>query len=162
MASIFKQQYTAKDPKTGKRVKKKSQYWYIDFKAAGGIRKRVKGFRDKTATAQLAAKLEKEAELAESGIIDRFKEHRKAPLTKHLEDWRNSLIACGVTLKQADQNYRRALRILTESGLLINFKLLSGERISRPEKWNIIRQALPAVSPNGTTCGRLSSFQSGW
>ena len=68
MASIFKQQYTTKvkDPKTGeeKRVKKKSVFWYIDYKAVGGIRKRVKAFKDKTATAQLAAKLEKEAEQA--------------------------------------------------------------------------------------------------
>ena len=91
MASIFKQQYTAKEPKTGKRIKKKSACWYIDYKAAGGTRKRVKGFKDKAATAQLAAKLEKEAELAESGIIDRFKEHSKKPLSKHLEDWRQSL-----------------------------------------------------------------------
>ena len=67
MASIFKQQYTTSG-KDGKRIKKKSAYWYIDYKATGGTRKRVKGFKDKTATAQLAAKLEKEAELAEAGI----------------------------------------------------------------------------------------------
>ena len=66
MASIIRQQYTIKD-RNGKRIKKKSAYWYIDYKAAGGVRKRVKGFKDKTATAQLAAKLEKEAELAEAG-----------------------------------------------------------------------------------------------
>jgi len=47
MASIFKQQYTAKDPKTGKRVKKKTQFWYVDYKGLDGIRKRVKGYKDK-------------------------------------------------------------------------------------------------------------------
>ena len=53
MASIFKQQYTAKDPKTDKRIKKKSACWYIDYKGPDGIRKRVKAFKDKTATTQL-------------------------------------------------------------------------------------------------------------
>ena len=66
MSSIFKQQYTTKD-QNGKRIKKKSAYWYIDYKAAGGVRKRIKGFKDKTATVQLAAKLEREAELAQAG-----------------------------------------------------------------------------------------------
>jgi len=44
MASIFKQQYTTRD-KSGKKVKKKSAYWYIDYKTADGTRKRVKGFK---------------------------------------------------------------------------------------------------------------------
>jgi len=41
MASIFKQQYTTKDPKTGKRLKKKSKAWYVEYKDAGGIYKRI-------------------------------------------------------------------------------------------------------------------------
>ena len=98
MASIFKQQYTTKDPKTGKRVKKKSQAWYINYKTAEGTRKRVKGFKDKQATTQLAAKLEKESELAQAGIVDRFKEHRLKPLSEHLNDFRKSL---GDTTKHA-------------------------------------------------------------
>ena len=69
MASIFKQRYTATDSK-GKKVKRKSQYWYIDYKNDDGTRKRVKGFKDKQATTQLAAKLEKEAELAEAGMVE--------------------------------------------------------------------------------------------
>jgi len=92
MASIFKQQYTTKG-KSGKRVKKKSTHWYIDYKTAEGTRKRVKGFKDKQVTAQLAAKLEKEAELAQAGIVDKYKEHRKRPLKEHFEDFRSSLEA---------------------------------------------------------------------
>lgn len=49
MASIFRQKYTVKDV-GGKTVRKQSQHWYIDYKAADGTRKRVKGFKDKTAT----------------------------------------------------------------------------------------------------------------
>jgi len=100
MASIFKQQYTSKDS-NGRTIKKKSAYWYVDYKAEDGIRKRVKGFKDKTATAQLAAKLEKESELEQAGIIDRFKEHRQRPLAEHLRDFETSLIAKGSTGKHA-------------------------------------------------------------
>ena len=118
MASIFKQQYTAKDRKTGKRVKKKSASWYVDYRAAGGIRKRVKGFKDKAATAQLAAKLEREAELAESGIVDRFKEHRTTPLLKHLEDFETALLSDGLTEHHAMTTRKRAEQVIESCGFL--------------------------------------------
>ena len=110
MASIFKQQYTTRDS-DGKVIKKKSAYWYVDYKAEDGTRKRVKGFKDKTATAQLAAKLEKEAELEQAGIIDRFKEHRQRPLAEHLRDFETSLIAKGNTEKHAKVTVSRVERI---------------------------------------------------
>jgi len=111
MASIFKQQYTAKG-KDGTRIKKKSKFWYIDYKGVDGIRKRVKGFKDKTATAQLAAKLEKEAELAEVGIVDRYKEHRKRPLAEHIEDFRESMLAKGGTVRHVEVTLSRITRIV--------------------------------------------------
>jgi integrase len=114
MASILKQQYTMINKITGERIKKKSAYWYIDYKGADGIRKRVKGFKDKTATAQLAARLEKEAELEDSGIVDKYKEHRKRPLAEHLEDFQKSLLAKGGTVKNAAQVKTRVERIFKE------------------------------------------------
>ena len=111
MASIFKQQYTAKDPKTGKRVKKKSKFWYVDYKGLDGIRKRVKGYKDKQATAQLAARLEREAELAAEGIVDKYKEHRKRPLKEHLADFKQALIAKGNTPEYCRLTHYRAERI---------------------------------------------------
>jgi len=102
MASIFKQKYTIRN-EMGKIIRKQSKYWYIDYKTADGTRKRVKGFKDKAATVQLAAKLEKEAELAEAGVIDRFKEHRKRPLKEHLEDFENALLAKGNTVRHIRQ-----------------------------------------------------------
>ena len=99
MASIFRQRYTFKD-KNGKTIRKHSKNWYIDYKAADGTRKRVKGFKDKQATSQLAAKLEKESELAQAGVVDRYKKHRQTPLSEHLEDFRKSL---GDTTKHARQ-----------------------------------------------------------
>jgi site-specific recombinase XerD len=111
MASIFRQEYTI-EGKDGKRVRKQSQYWYIDYKTADGTRKRIKGFRDKTATTQLAAKLEKESELAQAGIIDKYKEHRKKPLSEHLVDFKASLTNKGTTEKHACLVYNRAKAVI--------------------------------------------------
>ncbi len=110
MASIFKQKYTVAG-NNGKRIRKQSKFWYIDYKTADATRKRVKGFKDKQATAQLAAKLEKEAELAQVGIVDKYKEHRKRPLRKHLEDFLSSLQAKGNTPEYCNLTHYRAERI---------------------------------------------------
>jgi len=99
--------YTTKDTKTGKKVKKKSACWYIDYKTAEGTRKRVKAFKDKQATQQLAAKLEREAEQAQIGIIDRYKEHRKKPLVEHLSDFKTSLLAKGDSKEYVEQTLAR-------------------------------------------------------
>jgi len=101
----------AKD-KNGKTVVKQSPYWYIDYKTADGTRKRIRGFKDKIATAQLAANLEREAELAQAGIIDRYKKHRKTALVKHLEDFKVSLINKGTTEKHACLVYNRAKAVI--------------------------------------------------
>ncbi|UCG48757.1 MAG: site-specific integrase [Phycisphaerales bacterium] len=106
MASIFKQAYTIKN-KNGKRVRKKSKFWYVDYKAADGTRKRLRGFKDKTATAQLAAKLEREAEQAQIGIVDRYKDYHKKPLVEHLVDFRASLLAKGNTVQYVEQTLNR-------------------------------------------------------
>jgi len=129
MASIFKQQYTAKD-KTGRRIKKKSRYWYIDYKAAEGTRKRVKGFKDKQATAQLAAKLEKESELEQAGIVDKFKEHRKKPLAEHLNEFKASLVNKGTTEKHACLVHNRTKAVI-ENCKFVFMADVSASRVQR-------------------------------
>ena len=113
MASVFRQKYTVAG-NNGKRIRKQSKFWYIDYKTADGTRKRVKAFKDKQATAQLAAQLEKEAELAQAGIVDKYKEHRKRPLAEHLEDFEQSLLAKGGTVKNAKQVKSRVKRVFDE------------------------------------------------
>jgi len=112
MASILKQRYTTIEPETGRRIRRKSACWYVDYKAADGTRKRVKGFRDKQATVQLAAKLEKEAELARAGIIDKYKDHRSKPLLEHLADFKANLLDKGNTVKHAQLVYNRAKAVV--------------------------------------------------
>lgn len=112
MASILRQKYTTKD-KNGKRVCKQSKSWYVDYKTEDGKRKRVKGFKDKAATVQLAVELERNAELARRGIIDRYAEDRKKPLKQHLEDFHQSLLAKGNTVAHAKQTSTRAREIIS-------------------------------------------------
>lgn len=111
MASIFHQQYTTEDPKTGKKTTIKSKHWYIDYRTADGTRARIKAFKDKAATIQLAAKLERDAERTEAGLIDKFQEHRKKPLAEHLVDFKEVLLCQGATPRHAVGQYNRAVRI---------------------------------------------------
>ena len=130
MASVFRQSYTAVDPKDPtKRIKRKSQYWYIDYRTADGERKRVKGYKDRAATNQLAASLEKEAERTDSGMIDRFKEHRKTPLAEHLADFKQSLISGGGTVKNADLKAARIERVFETCGFAF-IQDISASRVS--------------------------------
>jgi len=110
MASVFKRKYTK--VVDGKRVKKQSKSWYVKYRDSEGIERRVRGYKDKIATQQLAAKLEKEAELGNAGVVDRYKEHRLRHLAEHLEDFSQSLVAKGDTTKQVKQVTSRVKRII--------------------------------------------------
>jgi len=110
MASVFKRKYNK--VVRGKKVKKQSKCWYVKYRDAEGIEQRVKGYPDKEATRQMAARLEKEAALAQEGVVDRYKEHRKRPLTEHLEDFQKSLLAKGNTVKHAELTLSRAETIV--------------------------------------------------
>ena len=182
MASIFRQMYTLKD-ENGKRIRKKSKFWYIDFKTADGTRSRIKAFKDKQATAQLAAKLEKEAELAQAGVVDRYKEHRLRPLIEHVEDFYKSLLAKGgrslvvssfdfdnytVTIQAGYSKHRRRdelpLRPDTAATLKAFFKgeLTSAQAFNVPDKpVKMFRKDLEdAKIPYVDESGRYADFHS--
>ena len=129
MASVFRRKYTKLVD--GKKVKKQSKSWYVKYRDAGGIERRVKGYKDKIATQQLAAKLEKEAELAREGIVDRYKEHRKKPLVQHLADFRQSLLDKGDTEDYARLTHNRVKAILTAC----NFVFISDIQPSRVQRY---------------------------
>ncbi len=111
MASVFKRKRRVKLA-SGKTVTKQSAKWHIKYADADGIERRVPAYKDKTASQQLAARLEKEAELGNAGVVDRYKEHRNRPLVEHLEDFRESLLAKGDTIKQVKQVTSRVRRII--------------------------------------------------
>jgi len=115
MARIFKQQYTTTGPDGRKRTCK-SRKWYLEYRDADRIRRRVPGFPDKQATQQLAAELERKAVQQESGLRDRFADHRKRRLREHLVDFRAELLAKGNTKDHADLVVSRVTRVLDGCG----------------------------------------------
>ena len=112
MASIFKPTYTKKDPdtgetekdpQTGEKVLRRLSKYYIKYRDADGIIRKVPGFTDKAATFQLAARLEREAELGKLGIVDPFEKHRKRPLKEHVEEFEKHLQDKGNTPEHVRQ-----------------------------------------------------------
>ncbi|HLB74998.1 MAG TPA: hypothetical protein VJJ98_13335, partial [Sedimentisphaerales bacterium] len=110
MASVFKRKYTKLVD--GKRVKKQSQHWYVKYRDVDGIERRVRAYKDKEASRQLAARLEKDAERSQEGMVDLFKEHCSKPLAQHLADFRQALADKGNTKAQVEQTIARVKRII--------------------------------------------------
>ncbi len=107
MASIFKPLRTIRMP-DGKRITKSYRTWYVRYRDGEGRERKRKGYRDKAATLQRAAEIERDVERQQSGLSDRFTEHRKRPLAEHLADWHQALLDRGNTKKHADLVKRRA------------------------------------------------------
>ncbi len=117
MARIFKQHYTESAPDGG-RVTRRTRKWYVEYVDGDGVTRRVPGYVDKQATAQLASELERKAGQRKAGLIDRFDEHRKRPLREHLDDWQAALVAKGNTAKYANLVSGRARRVHSECGFI--------------------------------------------
>jgi hypothetical protein len=83
MASIFK------------RSKRKNQPYWIQYTDHLGKRKTAKGFTDKGLSEELAAKLETEARLRKTGLVDaeqeQFAEKKLTPIGEHLAAFEASL-----------------------------------------------------------------------
>ncbi len=115
MASIFKRKRKITQP-NGKKIVRQSKCWYVKYKDADGIERRVKGYPDKEATKQMAARLEKEAALANEGVVDRYKDHRLRPLQEHVADFGQSLRAKGNKKGYVDTVLARLTRIVEGCG----------------------------------------------
>ena len=111
MARIFRQMYTTKDG-NGRRVKKQSKRWYVELRGSDGIRRRIPGYTDKQATQQLASDLERQAAREQAGLVDRFLEHRKRPLSGHVDDWHKTLLDKGATPEYAKLSLTRLRAVL--------------------------------------------------
>ncbi len=91
MASVFRKSYTYTNPKNGKKELRYNAKWYIKYKDADEVWQCVPGFQDKSATHELAAKLERESELGRRGVVNPYERHRKTPLATHVSDFKGQL-----------------------------------------------------------------------
>ena len=97
MAEVFRPIYTAPDPRTGGRIRKKSPTWWIRYYTPDGCRHKVKGYRDKKATEAMAAELERRGIRQDAGMFDPLDVHAKRPLAEHLADYVRYLAGKGDT-----------------------------------------------------------------
>ena len=112
MAAIFKHVYTKRDPKTGKRVSRKTRKWYVKYRDAKGVTRKVPGYTDKDATRKLAADLEQRAAREHSGLTDRFEQHRRCSITNHVDAFEIFLLARGNTQKHVQLKISRVRTVL--------------------------------------------------
>ena len=112
MASIFKKNISTIDPKTGLNVVKKSKKWWIKYRDADGFVRRIPGCTDKAATLQMAAKLEREAELKKAGVNDPYGAHMKRLLLEHLDAYERFLKAKGTSPQHVYQVVSRVKKVI--------------------------------------------------
>ncbi len=94
MASLIRRTYKATLP-DGTTEKRTCEHWTIQYRDAAGRIKRVKGFKDKAATRQLAAKLELAHARDEVGLVNPFKASIVRPIDEHVTEYLADLRASG-------------------------------------------------------------------
>ena len=90
----------------------KSKKWYARIRYPDGLVKRVPCYEDKVASQAKLKELLTDAERTDSGVRDRFGEHRKRSLAEHLEDFRRYLAAKGNTEIHVAHTYMRAKAVI--------------------------------------------------
>lgn len=90
--------------------------WILAWKDANGRRREKVAFRDKRASEQLKAKIERDLAHGSAGLLDPFEKHRKAPITDHLAGYRTRLESRGSSAHHVTQTMRRLLAAIGEMG----------------------------------------------
>ena len=111
-------------------MKRQSRKWYVEYRDAQGIRRRVPGYTDKPATQQLASELERQAAREQAGLVDRFANHCKRPPAEHVDDRRVGLLAKGDTVLYANMSANR-VRCVFDGCRFAHWPDLSASRVSR-------------------------------
>jgi len=96
----------------GSRYKEQSKCWYIKYRTEDGSWRRVRGFNDKSATTQLAARLERQRDQLDAGLIDRHDEAMKRSLMLHLDDFKTFLGSKANSPKHIALTFTRLKRTL--------------------------------------------------
>ena len=104
--------------KGGTRYTQESRKWYVQYRDSEGAWKRMPGFTDKEATAQLAAELQRKAERQESGLADSFKKGKTRTLKAHLDGFRQYLGAKSNTEKHVNQTCNRVEKVIENCKLV--------------------------------------------
>ena len=108
MASLFKKTQLVTDPKTGRKVKRKSAKWWGKYRnAATGKVERVPLVNDKSAAQAMLNKLVTRSENVAAGRLDPCEEYQRRPLAEHLTDFTKNLNDRGNTAGHVQQTTQR-------------------------------------------------------
>ena len=91
MPSLYKKKYLVSNPKTGKKVGRKSKKWWGRYRDALGKDERVPLVRDKAAAQTMLTELAQKAEREAAGLLDPFEKHTKRPLVEHIKEFKQHL-----------------------------------------------------------------------
>jgi len=137
MASIFK------------RTRKKNEPYTIQYSDHRGKRCTVQGFTDKGLSEQLAAKLESEARLRRTGLVDAEQEsylaQKLAPIGPHVEAFEESL--ADNSPKHISLTMTRVRRIIDDG----KFECLADLSV---ESVQVCLRMIWAIAPTTITCRR--------
>ena len=100
----------------GKHYLKPGKKWAADVRFADGTRKRIRFSSNRDAAAQMLNDLLKKIEYEKAGMVDRTAQHRKCPLTDHLDDWAASLQANNRDSAYVTMKVNRVRSVLTACG----------------------------------------------
>ena len=90
---VFKHQWTTLDKATGRRVRKETKKWYIEWTGPDGSFHREPGYVDRRSTEQLLAKRVREAEQIHAGLLTPSMDMARQPLADHLAEYLAGLAA---------------------------------------------------------------------
>ena len=95
MASVYRRKYNVQTP-DGRWIEKQCRHYVIEYRhPETGKQVRIRGFKDKGATLQKAAELERAVARGATGLVDPFASHKARALTEHVADWLADLRASG-------------------------------------------------------------------
>lgn len=137
-------------PKRGKhagqpRLAFETDEWYVLYQDGNGKWRRKKGYTDRSATASLGVRLEKQAARRREGLVDPFEEHHRRPLAERLDEFHRNLEARNVggatdILRQArlvvDRCRFQAIQDLSASAVVNALAELRRERNWAPQTYN--------------------------
>ncbi len=87
MASLYKKRVTITSPRTGQRIKKKSNKWWGQYRDVNGRLKRVPLAVDKMAAQAMLNQIVQRVERTKAGLIDPTEGQRKRPLVQHVAEF---------------------------------------------------------------------------
>ncbi len=137
----------------------RSQRYYFNICLADGTWKRVKGFTDRAATQQEAAKLEREIARRKAGIVDgrheRLSQQQRRPILEHLRDYYEHMKNKGVSDWHFSETIRRLDAILKSC----NPAFLNEIEATAVERWlNQLANEGTGARTRNTYLGSLKAF----